>query len=300
MGLGDGPQPRARRLPSRPRHADARTRPRRPPASSRPAARRPRRAADARPRPRAAPTSSSRASRTRPTSRRSTSGPRGTVAERAARHRRRRLLDDRRPPRARAIAARLAARGLAFLDAPVSGGQKGANEGTLTFFVGGDAAALEKARPVFEAMGKRITHLGPSGAGQLGKATNQVIVANTSWPSPRGSRSRERGPPARGAPRRADRRRRELVGARGPRAGRCSTATSSPPSRQAPAEGPRDRPARPRARTGVPLPGAALVHQLLSPLEAQGRGEDGTQALLRSTRGSPAGARFAARTRRFR
>ena len=80
--------------------------------------------------------------------------------------------------RARAIAARLAAKGIAFLDAPVSGGQKGAVEGTLTFFVGGDAAALEKARPVFEAMGKRLTHLGPSGAGQLGKAANQILVAN--------------------------------------------------------------------------------------------------------------------------
>ena len=62
---------------------------------------------------------------------------------------------------ARDIAARLSERGIALLDAPVSGGQKGAIEGTLTFFVGGDAGALEKARPVFQAMGKRITHLGP-------------------------------------------------------------------------------------------------------------------------------------------
>ena len=78
---------------------------------------------------------------------------------------------------AQSIASRLAERGVAFLDAPVSGGQKGAIEGTLTFFVGGDAAALEKAQPVLEAMGKRITHLGASGAGQLGKAVNQIIVA---------------------------------------------------------------------------------------------------------------------------
>ena len=80
---------------------------------------------------------------------------------------------------ARSIAERLAGAGIAFVDAPVSGGQKGAVEGTLTFFVGGDAAALETARPALQAMGKRITHLGPSGAGQLGKATNQIVVANT-------------------------------------------------------------------------------------------------------------------------
>src|SRR5262245_33211307 len=60
---------------------------------------------------------------------------------------------------ARGIAERLGKAGIAFLDAPVSGGQKGAIEGTLTFFVGGDAGALEKARPVLAAMGKRITHL---------------------------------------------------------------------------------------------------------------------------------------------
>src|SRR5262249_41306452 len=77
---------------------------------------------------------------------------------------------------ARSIAQRLSERGLTLLDAPVSGGQKGAIEGTLTFFVGGEAPALEKARPVFQALGKRITHLGPSGAGQLGKAANQILV----------------------------------------------------------------------------------------------------------------------------
>jgi 3-hydroxyisobutyrate dehydrogenase len=78
---------------------------------------------------------------------------------------------------ARSIAGRLGERGVFFLDAPVSGGQKGAIEGTLTFFVGGDAAAVETARPVFAAMGKRVTHLGPSGFGQLGKAVNQILVA---------------------------------------------------------------------------------------------------------------------------
>ena len=79
---------------------------------------------------------------------------------------------------ARGVAARLRESGIPFLDAPVSGGQKGAAEGTLTFFVGADdAQSIERARPVFEAMGKRVTHLGPSGAGQLGKAANQILVA---------------------------------------------------------------------------------------------------------------------------
>jgi 3-hydroxyisobutyrate dehydrogenase-like beta-hydroxyacid dehydrogenase len=82
------------------------------------------------------------------------------------------------PEAARAIAGELARGGVSLLDAPVSGGQKGAIEGTLTFFVGGEPEALETARAVFSAMGKRITHLGPSGSGQLGKAVNQILVAN--------------------------------------------------------------------------------------------------------------------------
>jgi len=63
------------------------------------------------------------------------------------------------------------------LDAPVSGGDIGAKNGTLTIMVGGDAAALEKVMPVFEAMGKTITHVGEAGAGQVAKAANQIMVA---------------------------------------------------------------------------------------------------------------------------
>jgi len=88
------------------------------------------------------------------------------------------------------VASRLAGKGITFLDAPVSGGQKGAVEGTLTFFIGGEATGLEKARPVFLAMGKRLTHLGPSGAGQLGKAVNQIIVAGNLIAVAEGSPSR--------------------------------------------------------------------------------------------------------------
>lgn len=80
------------------------------------------------------------------------------------------------PDVTRAIAARLRERDVALLDAPVSGGERGAIEGTLSIMVGGEAWALEKARPVLEAMGKRIVHCGPSGAGQTVKLCNQVVV----------------------------------------------------------------------------------------------------------------------------
>ena len=66
-----------------------------------------------------------------------------------------------------------------MLDAPVSGGSEGAKKGTLTIFVGGDAADVERARPVLEAMGTTITLVGPIGSGQAVKAVNQVILAGT-------------------------------------------------------------------------------------------------------------------------
>jgi 3-hydroxyisobutyrate dehydrogenase-like beta-hydroxyacid dehydrogenase len=181
---------------------------------------------------------------------------------------------------ARAIAERLREKGLAFLDAPVSGGQKGAVEGTLTFFIGGDPAALETARPVFEAMGRRLTALGPSGAGQLGKAANQILVANN------------------------------LMGVSEALAFAAKAGLPLAALHEALTSGAAnswalevlgkkmiERDFKPafavkhqqkdlaivlksaRAR-GIPLPGTALVHQLLAALEARGRAEDGTQALL--------------------
>jgi 3-hydroxyisobutyrate dehydrogenase len=78
---------------------------------------------------------------------------------------------------ARAAHARLAASGIGFLDAPVSGGVEGARNGKLSIMVGGGAADLALARPVLEAYALRITHLGGSGAGQSTKAVNQVLVA---------------------------------------------------------------------------------------------------------------------------
>jgi len=77
------------------------------------------------------------------------------------------------------FAARLRERGLHMIDAPVSGGSEGARNATLTIFVGGDASDVERARPVLDAIGRTITHVGPIGAGQAVKAVNQVILAGT-------------------------------------------------------------------------------------------------------------------------
>ncbi len=180
---------------------------------------------------------------------------------------------------ARGIAGRLRERGIAFLDAPVSGGQKGAIEGTLTFFVGGDLAALEKARPVFQAMGKRITHLGPSGAGQLGKAANQILVGiNLMAVSEALAFAKKAGLPlpalhealTAGA---ANSWALEVLGKKmidrdfkpafAVKHQQKDLAIVLATSRQ----------------KKLPLPGIALVHQLLVALEAEGRGDDGTQAL---------------------
>ncbi len=81
------------------------------------------------------------------------------------------------PTSARKVHAAARERGLAMLDAPVSGGTAGAAAGTLTFMVGGDAEALEKARPLFEAMGRNIFHAGPDGAGQVAKVCNNQLLA---------------------------------------------------------------------------------------------------------------------------
>ena len=82
-----------------------------------------------------------------------------------------------KPATARHIAEVLADKGVACLDAPVSGGDVGARNATLAVMVGGPAGALERVRPVLQAMGKTITHVGDSGAGQIAKAANQIMVA---------------------------------------------------------------------------------------------------------------------------
>jgi 3-hydroxyisobutyrate dehydrogenase len=83
------------------------------------------------------------------------------------------------PTATRRIAAKLRERGVALLDAPVSGGDSGARNATLSIMVGGDASAFARALPLLQCMGKTITHCGESGSGQLTKLVNQILVSVT-------------------------------------------------------------------------------------------------------------------------
>jgi 2-hydroxy-3-oxopropionate reductase len=82
-----------------------------------------------------------------------------------------------KPATARKIASTLKEKGIDFLDAPVSGGEIGAKNGSLTIMIGGSENALEKVRPILTSIGKTITYVGPSGTGQIAKAANQIMVA---------------------------------------------------------------------------------------------------------------------------
>jgi 3-hydroxyisobutyrate dehydrogenase len=184
------------------------------------------------------------------------------------------------PEAARTIAERLATRGVAFLDAPVSGGEKGAIAGTLTFFVGGESRALETARPVLLAMGKRVTHLGPSGSGQLGKAANQILVGvNLMAVSEALAFAARVGLPLEAL--------HEALTAGAATSWALEVLGRKMLERDfAPAFAVRHQQKdlaivlATARRNGAPLPGVALVHQLLGSLEAQGRADEGTQALL--------------------
>ncbi len=85
------------------------------------------------------------------------------------------------PVATRAMAQQLGEAGIQLVDAPVSGGSEGAQQGTLSIMIGGEAEAVETVRPILETMGKTLTHVGPVGSGQLTKAINQVIIAGTYW-----------------------------------------------------------------------------------------------------------------------
>lgn len=83
------------------------------------------------------------------------------------------------PATARKIYATFKEKGIQSLDAPVSGGDIGAQQGTLSIMVGGDQTAFQRALPIFEVMGQNIVHVGDAGAGQVTKACNQIVVAMT-------------------------------------------------------------------------------------------------------------------------
>jgi 2-hydroxy-3-oxopropionate reductase len=83
------------------------------------------------------------------------------------------------PSTARACAARLARQSVQMLDAPVSGGEAGAMAGSLSIMAGGDVDAFERARPLLQAVGRTLVHVGDSGAGQVAKAANQLAICVT-------------------------------------------------------------------------------------------------------------------------
>ncbi len=83
------------------------------------------------------------------------------------------------PSATRTMAATLLARGIEMLDAPVSGGEKGAIDGSLSIMVGGKSKVFASVQPLFEVLGKNIVHVGGNGAGQVTKACNQVVIAQT-------------------------------------------------------------------------------------------------------------------------
>lgn len=168
-----------------------------------------------------------------------------------------------------------------FLDAPCSGGEKGAIEGTLTIMVGGNESALERAQPVFNAMGKRITHMGASGNGQYAKMCNQISIAiNLLSVSEALTLGAKVGLDL-------NKLHQALTGG-----GANSWVLEVLGKKMI------DRDFKPAFmislqqkdikivletanKSHTPLPGTSLVHQLFSSLEAQGCGEDGTQSLIR-------------------
>ncbi len=178
-----------------------------------------------------------------------------------------------------AMACELDALGVSLIDAPVSGGQVGAIEAKLSIMAGGDKAALEKAMPVLEAMGKSITYCGASGSGQRTKLVNQVMVIHTIMSISEGLALAKRagldlqttldatGKGAAGS---------HSLWVLGPKI----IAGDMKPSFMVDLQMKDLRLVLEYAeRLNQPLPGVALVKQLMASLQAKGRGRDGTQAL---------------------
>jgi 3-hydroxyisobutyrate dehydrogenase len=186
------------------------------------------------------------------------------------------------PAVTRRIASRLAEKGVEMLDAPVSGGDTGAQAGTLSIMVGGKEETFQRCRPIFEVLGRTIVHCGPNGAGQTVKLCNQIVVALNNlamcealvFATKAGVDTR---------------RMLEALGA--------GAASSWALLNLAPRVLARDfRPGFKVAhqqkdlrlaletaeQQAVPLPGTSLVHQLFAAIEAEGLGAEGTQALVKA------------------
>lgn len=185
------------------------------------------------------------------------------------------------PAMARQIASRLAAGGVDFLDAPVSGGGQGAREGSLAIMVGGQEAALEKLRPLLEKLGKTLVHVGASGAGQVAKACNQMVMVAAIQACAEAARLAS----AQGLDF-ATVRTAMMAGAAGSRVldvfgGKMATGDFSAGVEARLHHKDYGIFMAEAASLGVPLPVSAQVWQQLNALMARGLGRDDTSALLR-------------------
>jgi 3-hydroxyisobutyrate dehydrogenase len=193
------------------------------------------------------------------------------------------------PQTTRALAARLAERGAGLLDAPISGGSEGAANGTLSIMVGGESADLDRARPYLAQMGRTITHVGPTGAGQMVKLVNQILVVSTMQGIAEALLFAEAGglDPEK-----------MLAAVSG------GAAASWALSHRAPQMVAEDwRPGftidwqakdlrlvlESADALGVPLPATSLIFQLYRALQATGLGQEGNHALIKATRRLMAG-----------
>jgi 3-hydroxyisobutyrate dehydrogenase len=186
------------------------------------------------------------------------------------------------PQATRDIAEQLTAKGVHMLDAPISGGSEGAVNGTLSIMVGGEAEQFERAMPVFEAMGKTITHVGRSGDGQTVKLVNQILVVVTMQAVSEGLLFAQAG---------GLDLEKTLAAVTGGAAGSWMLSNRGPQVVQ------RDwRPGftmdlqqkdlrlvlEAADQMGVPLPGTSLVFQLYRALQRKGLGDEGNHALVKA------------------
>ncbi|MHC4475080.1 MAG: NAD(P)-dependent oxidoreductase [Planctomycetota bacterium] len=184
------------------------------------------------------------------------------------------------PAETKKMGETLQAKGVTLLDAPISGGEIGAVEGKLSIMMGGPKDAVEKVRPIMEAMGKAVTHCGPLGSGQMTKLANQVMVIHTIMSISEGLAFAEKAgldPETTWQV--------TSAGAAGSHSlkvlGRKIIDGDLKPAFMVDLQQKDLRLVMECAdQIGQPLPGVALAKQLLAALQAQGRGRDGTQAMI--------------------
>lgn len=182
----------------------------------------------------------------------------------------------------RELNQKLAEKDVAMLDAPISGGSEGAINGTLSIMVGGDASTFKRALPVFEAMGKTITHVGGAGAGQTVKLVNQILVVGNMLAvsealllAQAGGVDLQKTLDAVSAGAAGS----WMLSNRGPQVIRRDWRPGFTIDLQ-------QKDVRlildAAAQLGVPVPGTALIHQMYSTLQHQGLGSDGNHALVKA------------------